>query len=39
MITSQRKADAENYGFDELMEHGQRYESFLLLGRKTAIGC
>src|SRR3979411_1542274 len=26
VITSQRKADAENYGFDELMEHGQRYD-------------
>src|ERR1043166_8020948 len=26
VITSQRKADAQNYGFDELMEHGQRYE-------------
>jgi FMN-dependent oxidoreductase (nitrilotriacetate monooxygenase family) len=26
VITSQRRADAENYGFDELMEHGQRYE-------------
>ena len=26
VITSQRKADAQNYGFDELMEHGQRYD-------------
>lgn len=26
VITSQRRADAENYGFDELMEHGQRYD-------------
>lgn len=26
VITSQRKADAENYGFDELMEHGRRYD-------------
>ena len=26
VITSQRKADAENYGFDELMEHNQRYD-------------
>ncbi len=26
VITSQRKADAENYGFDELMEHDQRYD-------------
>ncbi len=26
VITSQRKADFENYGFDELMEHGQRYD-------------
>ena len=26
VITSQRRADAENYGFDELMEHGRRYD-------------
>ena len=26
VITSQRRADAQNYGFDELMEHGQRYD-------------
>jgi FMN-dependent oxidoreductase (nitrilotriacetate monooxygenase family) len=26
VITSQRKADAQNYGFDELMEHSQRYD-------------
>lgn len=26
VITSQRRADAENYGFDELMEHGARYD-------------
>ncbi|WP_428484256.1 NtaA/DmoA family FMN-dependent monooxygenase [Rhodopila sp.] len=26
VITSQRRADAENYGFDELMEHAQRYD-------------
>ena len=26
VITSQRRADAENYEFDELMEHGQRYD-------------
>ena len=26
VITSQRLADALNYGFDELMEHGQRYD-------------
>jgi FMN-dependent oxidoreductase (nitrilotriacetate monooxygenase family) len=26
VITSQRGADAQNYGFDELMEHGQRYD-------------
>jgi FMN-dependent oxidoreductase (nitrilotriacetate monooxygenase family) len=26
VITSSRRADAANYGFDELMEHGQRYE-------------
>lgn len=26
VITSQRKADAQNYGFDELMEHAQRYD-------------
>ena len=26
VITSQRRADAENYGFDELMEHNQRYD-------------
>jgi FMN-dependent oxidoreductase (nitrilotriacetate monooxygenase family) len=26
VITSQRRADAENYGFDQLMEHGQRYD-------------
>ena len=26
VITSQRRADAENYGFDELMEHGTRYD-------------
>ena len=26
VITSQRKADAQNYGFHELMEHGQRYD-------------
>jgi FMN-dependent oxidoreductase (nitrilotriacetate monooxygenase family) len=26
VITSQRKADFENYGFDELIEHGQRYD-------------
>lgn len=26
VITSQRRADAENYGFDELMEHSQRYD-------------
>jgi FMN-dependent oxidoreductase (nitrilotriacetate monooxygenase family) len=26
VITSTRRADAANYGFDELMEHGQRYE-------------
>jgi FMN-dependent oxidoreductase (nitrilotriacetate monooxygenase family) len=26
VITSTRQADAANYGFDELMEHGERYE-------------
>jgi hypothetical protein len=26
VITSQRRADAEHYGFDELMEHGARYD-------------
>ena len=26
VITSQRRADAANYGFDELMEHGARYD-------------
>jgi FMN-dependent oxidoreductase (nitrilotriacetate monooxygenase family) len=26
VITSQRRADFENYGFDELVEHGQRYD-------------
>ena len=26
VITSTRKSDAENYGFDELMEHGARYD-------------
>ena len=26
VITSQRRADFENYGFDELIEHGQRYD-------------
>src|SRR3977135_4640118 len=26
VISSQRRADAQNYGFDELMEHGQRYD-------------
>src|SRR6185437_5576221 len=26
VITSQRKADAQNYSFDELMEHSQRYD-------------
>ena len=26
VITSSRRADAANYGFDELMEHGLRYE-------------
>src|SRR4029077_16414232 len=26
VITSQRKADAQNYGFDELMEHSQLYD-------------
>jgi FMN-dependent oxidoreductase (nitrilotriacetate monooxygenase family) len=26
VITSQRRADAENYGFDQLMEHGTRYD-------------
>jgi FMN-dependent oxidoreductase (nitrilotriacetate monooxygenase family) len=26
VITSTRRADAANYGFDELMEHGLRYE-------------
>jgi FMN-dependent oxidoreductase (nitrilotriacetate monooxygenase family) len=26
VITSTRRADAANYGFDELMEHGSRYE-------------
>ena len=26
VITSNRRADAANYGFDELMEHGARYE-------------
>ena len=26
VITSTRRADAANYGFDELMEHGARYE-------------
>jgi FMN-dependent oxidoreductase (nitrilotriacetate monooxygenase family) len=26
VITSQRRADAENFGFDELMEHGRRYD-------------
>ena len=26
VITSSRRADAANYGFDELMEHGQRYD-------------
>ncbi len=26
VITSQRRADAENYGFDELLEHGLRYD-------------
>jgi len=25
VVTSTRQADAANYGFDELMEHGQRY--------------
>src|ERR1043165_8148302 len=26
VITSQRKADAQNYGFHELMEHSERYD-------------
>ncbi len=26
VVTSTRRADAANFGFDELMEHGQRYE-------------
>ena len=26
VITSQRGADARNYGFDQLMEHGRRYD-------------
>ncbi len=26
VVTSQRKADAQNFGFDELMEHGDRYD-------------
>jgi len=26
VIASSRRADAANYGFDELMEHGQRYD-------------
>jgi FMN-dependent oxidoreductase (nitrilotriacetate monooxygenase family) len=26
VITSQRRSDFENYGFDELVEHGQRYD-------------
>ena len=26
VVTSTRRADASNYGFDELMEHGARYE-------------
>ncbi|TWB87796.1 FMN-dependent oxidoreductase (nitrilotriacetate monooxygenase family) [Bradyrhizobium macuxiense] len=26
VVTSQRKSDAENYGFDELMEHDLRYD-------------
>ena len=26
VITSQRRADFENYGYDELIEHGQRYD-------------
>jgi FMN-dependent oxidoreductase (nitrilotriacetate monooxygenase family) len=26
VVTSQRKADAQNYGFDVLMEHDQRYD-------------
>ena len=26
VVASSRRADAANYGFDELMEHGQRYE-------------
>src|SRR3984893_13984449 len=26
VVTSQRKADAQNYGFDELMEHDRRYD-------------
>jgi FMN-dependent oxidoreductase (nitrilotriacetate monooxygenase family) len=26
VITSQRRSDFENYGFDDLVEHGQRYD-------------
>lgn len=26
VVTSQRKADAQNFGFDELMDHGERYD-------------
>src|ERR1700731_949369 len=38
VIASSRNADAANYGFDELMEHGQRYDRRVQLGPRDRGG-